>query len=151
LSLSNRVWYFAYGSNLNPDQMNKRVGEWHLSKRALARNYRLAFNVFSAEWQGNTANLLETGKFADTVYGVVYLLTEEQFLKLQKHERVAPVEIRLELEDGNEISRAKAFLWSSTTKERPPPEPYRRTMEAGLVQHGYKKSLIDKVLGKSEK
>jgi len=75
LSLSNRVWYFAYGSNLSVDRMNSRVGEWHLSKRALVRNYRLAFNVFSAEWQGNTANLLETGKFEDTVYGVVYLLT----------------------------------------------------------------------------
>ncbi len=151
MSLSNRVWYFAYGSNLNPDQMNSRVGEWHLSKRALARNYRLAFNVFSAEWQGNTANLLETGKFEDTVYGVVYLLTEEQFLRLQKRERVQPVEIRVELEDGNEISRAKAFTWNSTTKERPPPELYRRTMEAGLLQHGYKKSLVDKVLGKTGK
>ena len=124
MSLSNKVWYFAYGSNLNVDQMNSRVGEWHLSKRALARNCRLEFNVHSTKWQGNTANLQQTGRFEDTVYGVVYLLTEEQFLSLARHEGVSPVGISVELEDGNEISHAKTFLWKSSN---PGPRPLNRT------------------------
>jgi cation transport regulator ChaC len=151
LSLSNKVWYFAYGSNLNVDQMNSRVGEWHLSKRALARNCRLEFNVHSTKWQGNTANLQQTGRFEDTVYGVVYLLTEELFLSLARHEGVSPVGISVELEDGNEISHAKTFLWKSSNPGAAPSEPYRRTMEAGLLQHGYTKSLVDRIFSNANK
>jgi len=146
LSLSNKVWYFAYDSNLDVDQMNGRVGEWHLSKRALARNYRLVFNVLSTRWQGYIANLQPSEKFEDTVHGVVYLLTEEQFLKLQRHEGVQAVEVRVELEDGNEISHAKTFIRNPSGPERGPAEPYRRAMEAGLLEHGYKKPMVDRIL-----
>lgn len=147
MSLSNKVWYFAYGSNLNVDQMKARVGEWHLSKRALARNCRLTFNVFSTRWQGYTANLVQTDRFEDIVYGVVYLLTEEQFQTLTRHEGVAPITIRVELEDGNEISHAKTFVWKSSDAARTPSEPYLRMMEEGLLEHGYKKPLLDRIFG----
>lgn len=148
MSLSNRVWYFAYGSNLNVDQMNRLVGEWHLSKRATARNYRLTFNVHSTKWLGKAANLVPSDRFEDVVHGVVYLLTEEQFLKLGRHEGVAPVDIRVELEDGNEIAHAKTFVWNSAAPAGEPSEQYRRTMESGLQQHGYKESVVEKVFGK---
>jgi hypothetical protein len=151
MSLSNRVWYFAYGSNLNVDEMSSRVGEWHLSKRALARNYKLVFNVFSTRWQGNTANILPSDRFEDIVYGVVYLLNEEQFLRLGKHEGVAAVEIRVELEDGNEISHAKTFVSKTSSPGLAPSEPYRRRMEAGLLQHGYKESVVERIFGRHTK
>jgi gamma-glutamylcyclotransferase (GGCT)/AIG2-like uncharacterized protein YtfP len=151
LSLSNRIWYFAYGSNLNVDQMRDRVGEWHLSKRALARNYRLVFNHYSKKRQGYTANLLETGKFEEVVYGAVYHITEEQLKKLQAHEGIAPVEVRVELEDGNERSRAKTFAWKTSDSEREPPKPYRKAIEEGLVQHGYDRSHVEAVFGRFNK
>jgi cation transport regulator ChaC len=151
LSPSNSIWYFAYGSNLSVDQMRERVGEWHLSRRALVRNYRLVFNVYSKKWQGNTANLQATGKFEDVVYGVVYQLAQEQLAKLQASEGVPPTEIRVELEDGNEISHAKAFIWGKTNPEREPPTAYRKAMEAGLTDHGYDKSHVDRVFGKRVK
>lgn len=145
MSLSNKVWYFAYGSNLDVDQMNGRVGEWHLSKRALARNYKLTFDIHSAKWQGYAANLQQTDRFEDIVYGVVYLLTEDQFLTLERHEGVPPVTIHVELEDGNEISHAKTFIWKTASPAHAPSEPYRRLMEEGLLEHGYKKSLVDRI------
>ncbi len=148
MSLSNRVWYFAYGSNLNVDQMNGLVGEWHLSKRAIARSYKLIFNVRSTRWEGNAANLVPTDGFEDIVYGVVYLLAEDQFLKLGRHEGVAPVDIRVELEDGNDIAHAKTFVWKSASPPGEPSERYRRTMETGLQQHGYKESVVERVFGR---
>ena len=148
---SNTVWYFAYGSSLNVDQMRDRIGEWHLSKRALVRNYRLVFNIYSKKWQGYTANLQATEKFEDVVYGVVYQLTQEQLAKLQAHEGVSPVEIRVELEDGNEISHAKAFVWQTSNPGREPAAAYRKAMEAGLMDHGYDKSHVDRVFGKTTK
>jgi len=151
LSPSNSAWYFAYGSNLSVDQMRDRVGEWHLSRRALVRNYKLVFNVYSKKWQGNTANLQATGKFEDVVYGVVYQLTQEQLAELQASERVPAVDIRVELEDGNEISHAKTFIGGKTNPEREPPAAYRKAMEAGLTDHGYDKSHVDRVFAKLAK
>lgn len=131
--------------------MRTQVGEWQLSRRALVRNYKLIFNVQSKKWQGYTANLQATGIFEDVVYGVVYRVTQEQLLKLQTHERVPPVEIRAELEDGNEISHAKTFMWETTNPGHEPPIAYRKTMERGLEDHGYDKSHLDRIFGKFNK
>ena len=147
LSPSTSTWYFAYGSNLNVDQMKDRVGEWQLSKRALVRNYRLIFNVNSKKWQGYTANLQASDRFEDVVYGVVYHLTLEQLAKVQAHEGVPPTEIRVELEDGNEISHAKVFMWKTTNPGREPATAYRKAMETGFTDHGYDKSRVDRVFG----
>jgi len=39
-----RTWYFAYGSNLDKNQMLKRIGEWKKSQRALIKGWRLIFS-----------------------------------------------------------------------------------------------------------
>jgi len=146
LSTQGKVWYFAYGSNLSVDVMKKRVGQWQLSKRALARNYRLVFNHLSEkQWKGYVANLEETGNFEDTVPGVVYRISPEQLNTLERIEGTRPLEIRVELEDGNEISHARTFLWKSTEKEKEPPKEYKRVMEEGLVQHGYGEDRARKI------
>jgi gamma-glutamylcyclotransferase (GGCT)/AIG2-like uncharacterized protein YtfP len=145
------VWYFAYGSNLNVHQMRERIGEWRLSKRAIARNYSLVFNVFSKKiWNGYVANIEETGRFEDVVFGVVYHITEEQFRALQRFETGAvPIELRVELEDGNEISHAKAFVWKSAEKEdHEPPKIYRRRIEEGFLEHGYNESRVEKIFSR---
>ena len=144
----NRIWYFAYGSNLNVDQMRERVGEWRLSKRALARNYTLVFNHYSKKWKGYTANLSETGKYEDVVYGVVYHIDEEQLMKLGTYEGTPPLDMRVELEDGNEISDARVFMWKTSDSEQEPPKVYRKLVEQGLLQHGYSRSHVDTVFGK---
>jgi len=148
LSGLGKVWYFAYGSNLNVDQMKARIGAWQLSKRALVRSYKLVFNRYSKSRNGYAANLQPTDNFEDTVPGVVYHITQEQLVKLEKFEGIPPTEVAVELEDGNEISHAKIFVWKSSEKERGPPKDYRRIIEQGLLQHGYPESTIRKVFSK---
>jgi cation transport regulator ChaC len=143
-----KVWYFAYGSNLNVDTMKTRIGDWQLSKRALVRNYRLVFNVYSKKRNGYTANLQPSENFEDTVLGVVYRITPEQMHQLEKFEGVTPTELGVELEDGNEISHAKVFLWKSVEKERDPPKEYRRIIEQGLLQHGYSEAAVKKTFSR---
>ena len=125
--------------------MKSRIGQWQLSKRALVRNYRLVFNVYSKQRGGYAANLLQTDNFEDTVLGVVYHITLDQLGKLQKAEGVAPADIGVELEDGNEISHAKVFIWKSVEKEREPHKDYRRIIEQGFLQHGYPESSAKKI------
>jgi cation transport regulator ChaC len=152
LSAQGKVWYFAYGTDLNVEQMKKLVGPWQLSKRALARNCRLAFNVFSKK-RGKiyTPNLVETGKFEDTVSGVVYHLTQDQLKVLENYEGIAPVEIRIELEDGNEISHAKTFIWKTEEKEHEPPRDCIRLIKEGLLQHGYGEARVRNMLSRFDK
>lgn len=128
--------------------MKTRIGQWQLSKRALVRNYRLVFNHYSKQRSGYTANLQRSDNFEDTVLGVVYRITPEQLQKLEKFELVSPSDVNVELEDGNEISHAKVFFWSSTEKERDPPKDYRRIIEQGLLQHGYTESAVKKTFAK---
>ncbi|MDA4111380.1 MAG: gamma-glutamylcyclotransferase [Thaumarchaeota archaeon] len=146
-----KIWYFAYGSNLNVDQMKSRIGLWQLSKRAVARNYKLVFNVYSKKLNGYMVNMQESENFEDTVPGVVYHLTLDQLNKLQKFEGIEPVDIRVELEDGNEISHAKVFIWKTTEKEHEPPNDYKRVIEQGLLQHGYPESRARKIFSRFEK
>ena len=146
-----KVWYFAYGSNLNVDQMKNRIGQWPLSKRATARNYKIVFNVYSKKRNGYIVNMQESPNFEDTVSGVVYHLTEDQLNTLQKFEGIPPVDIRVELEDGNEISHAKVFIWKTTEAEHEPPNDYKRIIEQGLVQHGYPEARARRIFSKFEK
>ncbi len=147
-----KVWYFAYGSNLNVDQMRKLVGQWALSKRAIARNFKLVFNVYSKQRKGYIVNMQESPHFEDVVPGVVYHLTLEQLHALQEFDGIPPTDIPVELEDGNEISHAKAFIWKSAEKEdHLPAKEYLRTIEQGLVQHGYPEARARSILARFEK
>jgi cation transport regulator ChaC len=143
-----KIWYFAYGSNLNVDQLKTRIGEWQLSKRALVRNYRMVFNVYSKRRNGYTANLLPSDNFEDTVPGVVYRISPTQLKELEKIEGLLAADVAVELEDGNEISHAKVFIWKTADKEHAPPKDYRRLIEAGLQQHGYPDSTIKKLFSR---
>ena len=146
-----KVWYFAYGSNLNVDQMKNRIGQWPLSRRAVARNYKIVFNVYSKKRNGYTVNMQESANFDDTVSGVVYHLNQDQLNTLQKFEGIAPVDIRVELEDGNEISHAKVFMWKTAEPEHEPPNDYKRVIEQGLLQHGYPESRARKIFSRFER
>ncbi len=147
-SQGSKIWYFAYGSNLNVDQMKSRVGQWQLSKRALVRNYRLVFNVYSKKRNGYTGNLQGSENFEDTVPGVVYHITADQLKELEKFEGIPATGVGVELEDGNEISHAKVFVWKTTEKEHEPPKDYRRIIEQGLLQHGYPDSTVKRVFSR---
>jgi gamma-glutamylcyclotransferase (GGCT)/AIG2-like uncharacterized protein YtfP len=126
--------------------MRERIGDFKLSKRALARNYKLIFNVYSKKfWQGYTANIQHTGNFDDRVLGVVYHISEAQLSKLQLFEGHAASEISVEMEDGNEIKNAKTFVWDTPEREHEPPETYRRRMVDGLIEHGYSRLLVEKI------
>jgi len=68
--------------------------------------------------------------------------------QLEKFEGIPPAEVGVELEDGNEISHAKVFLWKSPEKERDPPKEYRRIIEQGLLQHGYSETAVKKTFSR---
>src|SRR3954462_14243450 len=84
-----RMWYFAYGSNLN----SRAVAEWARhhghrppamkpGKPAVLDNYRLCFPIFSEYWGGGIADIVyDPGKY---VAGVLFELSDTEMSVLDQ-------------------------------------------------------------------
>ncbi|MCX8182535.1 MAG: gamma-glutamylcyclotransferase [Candidatus Methanomethyliaceae archaeon] len=82
-----KVLYFAYGSNMDPERMEKRIGEFYSIEGAILRGYRLAFNKKAQGKPGEGyANIVRDDSRA--VEGVLYEIDEEKLKKLDKFEGV---------------------------------------------------------------
>lgn len=139
-------YYFAYGSNLDPNQMKERVGKCDISERSYIEGYKLVFNVFSKNWNGWAANIKKTKVSSDIVYGVIYQITDEQLKILtSKYEHKEPIPISVKLENGKEKTDVKAYVWPKEESSHEPPEAYRNKIVQGLSQHGYSTNIIEKV------
>jgi gamma-glutamylcyclotransferase len=76
--------YFAYGSNLDREQMRRRCPGAVLLARAMMSGYRLAFTGYSRVWQGPVATILpEPGS---QVEGVLYRLAPGELRVLDRYE-----------------------------------------------------------------
>ena len=137
------VWYFAYGVNLDKDIMRRRVGEWAEARRARLRNYELRFNTYSPTWRGGTASIVE--KEGAVVYGVAYLIDEEQMRALDKHvgvpSRYSRIKVTVETEDG-ELLNAMTHVASNPKHNIPPSQQYLAALLRGLRQHGYGEDVV---------
>ncbi|MBS0290828.1 MAG: gamma-glutamylcyclotransferase [Proteobacteria bacterium] len=78
--------YFAYGSNMDVDQMNSRVKYNGMPRNGKLRGYKLVFNIFSPNRNCGAGNLQYTGNPKNIVEGVVYNLTLDQITELDKYE-----------------------------------------------------------------
>ena len=77
--------YFAYGSNLDEQQMRERCPGSRALFRARLRGHRLDFTHLSAtRWQGGTADIVpEAGSL---VFGLVYAMGDGDFALLDRWE-----------------------------------------------------------------
>jgi len=139
------VYYFAYGSNLDPSQMKERVGEWISSERVLAEGYKLVFNVKSRRWGGWAANLKKTDSIEDKLYGVMYEITNQQHVTMSGFEGIDPISISVKKENNQEQKNVKAYIWPKEELSHEPPEAYKKAIITGLKQHGYNQEIIEKV------
>jgi len=140
---ASNTWYFAYGSNLNTGQMMTRVGEWTVCKTAVAKEYKLVFNVQSRRWGGLAANLIRTNNVDDRVYGAIYRILNEKLDVLTQYEGVEPTDILIDA-DGVQIT-AKAYVFRTSREPGRPLDAYLEVMLVGLRQHGYSEEAIERV------
>lgn len=139
------VGYFAYGSNLNTEQMEKRIGTWSSSVRAYLEGYKLVFNVKSKRWGGFAANIQKSDR--DKVYGVVYFLKKEQLDIMNGYEGSNSKLEKIDAidEKGSIIHDVSVYWWDNGRPSQEPAESYKKTIMDGLVQHGFAKDIIEKV------
>jgi gamma-glutamylcyclotransferase (GGCT)/AIG2-like uncharacterized protein YtfP len=100
-------WYFAYGSNMNPERIKERLDRKPKAKRGRLGGYRLAFNKIADGKTGiGYANIVASE--GDVVFGVLYSVTEEDLRLLDIFEGVADghyfrANVTIVLDGGEEL------------------------------------------------
>ncbi len=122
----NQVLYFAYGSNLDDEQMRARCAGARVVGRAVLPNHALAFGGFSHRWGGAVASVVRAK--GASVEGLLYELGDVDLRALDRfeghpfaYERV----VRLVLDEHGRRRRVTTYLQ---------PED---TFEAWVPQQGY--------------
>jgi hypothetical protein len=78
------VYYFAYGSNMDKDQMKDRCPDSKEVGIGIIPNYRIDFTRKSISRNCGVADIVKSED--GPVWGVIYEVSEEDFKKLDKHE-----------------------------------------------------------------
>lgn len=131
--------YFAYGSNLDPEQMRLRCPGHRVVGLAELRDHRLSFPLTSHDWGGGVAGLAVA--HGESVWGVVYQLTAEDLASLDRYEHfVGPgdqhnlydretVSVQLVRADDDSFPR-RLQAWTYLARQANPSPPSRRYLDA---------------------
>ena len=142
----NDKWYFAYGSNLKKERLNKRIGFLKDTQRAILVNYEL---TFAKGYDGHISGKADVRqKHGSFVKGAVYLVSEEQLDSLDGPEGVTMgvyerKSITVEI-NGNPTP-AVMYVMKKEICPLKPSEEYLSFILEGLGEHGYDESVINEV------
>ena len=149
--------YFAYGSNLDPEQMRSRCPSHRVVGLAALRDHRLVFPLYSQRWGGGVASVqLAHGS---TVWGLVYDLTDADLAVLDGYEGFRGPGDQHNLYDRDamkvELTRADDDSFPRTVRAaiyvaRPsnPSPPSRRYLDAilrGAQSHRLPEEYVTKI------
>jgi gamma-glutamylcyclotransferase (GGCT)/AIG2-like uncharacterized protein YtfP len=105
--------YFAYGSNMDAEQMKERCPSAKFVCRAKLPSHRLAFTRKSVRRGCGVADILRD-EMKD-VWGVVYELLENELENLDKDEDFRPGRP----DDQNDYTRENCYVWHEGDAKRP--------------------------------
>jgi gamma-glutamylcyclotransferase (GGCT)/AIG2-like uncharacterized protein YtfP len=128
------MYYFAYASNMNRQQMAGRCPEAKSKVVATLPNFQLIFTGYSRLRKGAVATI--RGSQGDKVIGALYEISEAGLRKLDKHENY-PVDykhmdVRV-FTDSGETYDAVTFIKIRQEEEGQPSVEYR-----AIIQQGYR-------------
>jgi len=144
------TWYFAYGSNLDVDQMGARTEAICTALRCRLPQYLLVFNKLPDAGIGAFASIIADK--ASSVWGVAYLCDEEAIARLDRREGVATGHYRHEnvdvVTDAGDVLHAMTYVAGDdhTREGLRPRSEYLRTIIAGARQHALPREYVAALL-----
>jgi len=124
--------YFAYGSNLDPDQMHARAPGHRVVGLAALRDHRLVFPHYSNRWGGGVSSI--QGAHGPTVWGMLYEVGDADLAALDRFEGFRSAgdqhnlydreQITVELtrpDDGSFPRRVRAAIYVARPSNPSPP------------------------------
>jgi hypothetical protein len=141
--------YFAFGSNLDPEQMELRCPKHRVLCRAILHDHALAFHGENKAWGGAVAAADPRG--GAVVHGVVYELRPGDFATLDRVEGYSGpgepgnfcerVQLPVELENGETID-VFTYVLSAPAPPSLPSRSYRWALLKGMRHHGLPREAI---------
>lgn len=137
LNATDRVWYFAYGSNMDLDRMLTRKAPFTQRKRGVVYGHRLVFNKISGKYPGHgVANVV-----ADVGFDVMGVLYEVDFAGIKALDGFEGVggghyirtEMMVQLNDGTAVNAYVYVAHPGKVKDGlTPTDDYFYHLEQGL-------------------
>lgn len=119
--MSDSLTYFAYGSNLDLEQMRTRCPQSEALRPALLKGYRLRFQGYSARWDGGVATVTEDQ--SGEVPGLLYSMSQEDVQLLDGFEGFPKVYVRIGVEVQDETGVCQQVMtyqrFSETSSKAP--------------------------------
>jgi cation transport regulator ChaC len=144
------IWYFAYGSNLDPDRFSDRVGPWKELKKAALMDYALRF-CGDVNAEGGGGAIIQY-KPADVVQGAIYKITLAQIQQMDEaefHREVDSNEVGIRktitVMADDEAVNAEVYTISDPKTYKKPSEKYLGHILTGLEAVGYPPNVIRRV------
>ena len=138
--------YFAYGSNLCPQQMQTRCASARFVTVAALKDHRLCFPRISRTWGGGGV----AGIVADsgaTAFGVVYDITEDDLKIMDGYEGHPHDYVRAEISvtplEGDAFACWSYFATPQEGAPFLPVSAYLARMLSGAEAHGLPQDYID--------
>jgi len=129
------MWYFAYGSNMNRQQIERRVHRTGLRwMTGRLDSYTLCFNKESTLDHSGKANIVPDEQ--GTVWGVVFEVHEEELERLRAFEGgYKKKKVEVVTPGQTEKLSAEAFVTDAGKPDRLPTSSYLQTILEGACQH----------------
>ncbi len=155
--MNEEVDYFAYGSNLDPTQMDERGISVEKSEIAELPGWKLAFTIYSDTWGGGVADILPDPE--GIVKGAVYTINKDDLKKLDHYEgRMVENDMErgmyrrqyLPVKTGGGWKTVLTYVVNKTVEHKKqmdlkPSKRYLRTIVTGAQEHSIDKRYIDKL------
>jgi cation transport regulator ChaC len=133
------LWYFAYGSNLDPDTFLGRRRMTPLDTRvAILDGFELRFDLPVGPGERGVANVI--ARPGECVWGAAYLLTSPEADRLDRtegvqHDAYRRIDVSLRTTAGGSIG-AFTYVSSRGREGRMPSRRYLGLLLAGARHHG---------------
>lgn len=145
--------YFAYGSNMDWEQMKERAPSAEFLSVARLKDHRLAFSRRSKHRGGGSADALyDPGQ---ELWGVVYQIDEQDFAELDRAEDIIPGRARNGYRreksrvcvDGDETRPLEVYIYFAVKEKDPPPPsaPYIQQIVRGAKHWGLPEAYIERL------
>lgn len=148
--MSDSLWYFAYGSNLDPDRFRGRVGGWLELRRARLAGFRLRFSdEVRSEGGAGAVAVPDAGRW---VYGAVYRIAASQMEAMDREEfdpdrdlSAQGVRRTVTVQTDEGPVNAEVYLLQGAESFGPPSETYLGHITRGLAAVGHDDEVIEQV------
>ena len=150
------MFYFAYGTTLDPDEMSRLCPGSVAVGLAALHDHRLAFPRYSSRWEGGVAGLAHA--HGEIVWGALYAVTESDLAALDEAEGWRgpddqhnlsdrePITVELTRPDDGSVPR-RLRAWTHATRTSNPSRPSRRYLEV-LVKGARRHRLPEEYVGR---